>query len=1267
MATRRARSPSRALSPRRSSVGRSAPSRADTPTPAPKRLVCVEVYKSISIGIMLAVHSLRRVPNGCSHADCNWTQAVWWLEGMAGVFFLISGLKLSLAICSQLDTGQLPATVLRAQLARSAVMLVCALLLGGVEAMVNAALPWPEYLGYNADTRSAAQRAMHQMIAQPHGILNVHAAAQAGAACFLCAMWACGLHSKRHPTALLIAALLVLVARTPAHRAADAITCCVPDRGLTEEERCFETPVPTARRPATFRLPAGCVQLRGAAAHAPGTPQTADEFGPCGFGQSGLGFAPQCSEREVAGGLASTESVGATAYYDAAGLGEPCEDVAPTVMPTCESVGPLRCGEDVDCPADVSERTCAWLAANGSCARRLGRGTAATTNLSHVTDACPLECTPFLCANSANMQRSLGGAPTAAPDTGEDHTAAGVAANKRCARRLAAETGDMAKVWQETHRLDSIPRRELGASWCPKWVISSVTWKPTAVAEVCALLPWWGRTGFSPELAAALATQNTGSGGGGGGRLRLKLALVWLLQWMVGPYGILGFAAPTLAGAAIGTWMHADGGRVSDALLRWGIACCALASGSGLLLSGWLLSPPLAKQHVGMAPGIAARLLGPSEQAFVPASASARLLWGGVDTAILLLVLGFAERHPTRAAMWQRCSVSLRRFGQLSFTIYATERTVGMIAATPIALAARATGWLPPHAAAGSAAVPEAATAGGGGGGGEITFRSGSGGHELLLLATAACPLVAWALLLAAWQRIAFAGSFEWLCSKLFSGAKPTAATPAATPVPPGGKGGGASAVEGVATHWERAQMLCVWMFIVWMPPIAWSVLASHVVAPLAQDYHWATNATSLLFDDRPYPSDDPRIGLRRIKMSVVAFVSTLVLALGFVANWTRQGQHTHTVAHTDDRIRALTALSLGAAWLALRVYSAGGLLWLSAPLLGYLRADAAVVATAMQAAAAGVLSRLHLQLPLALALIGALSLGLALPSPLVRVLPGGSVALSDVQRRGGVNASVDVMPSALSAATCGHMVAGVMAHRADWTHANIPGLGAPLPYFSFGVSSSFARAVEDAPVWWSWQYGFAAALGNEGAFALGVRGKAHRERSRALLRDARWLSDALRDALAVRLGVPAHLVVLGGESVISHLQHPAVNIYLPSAAWAVTINQHFDVDDFAPLLVQARGVPCDEDTRLAVLVPLLMPPAGAGLLYYNMLDEQGAPSAALIEHELAYELGSMYTWPMSLAHAVRPWPHIDWGTSALRLTLQAFGVRCGDEWFFYH
>ena len=128
----------------------------------------------------------------------------------------------------------------------------------------------------------------------------------------------------------------------------------------------------------------------------------------------------------------------------------------------------------------------------------------------------------------------------------------------------------------------------------------------------------------------------------------------------------------------------------------------------------------------------------------------------------------------------------------------------------------------------------------------------------------------------------------------------------------------------------------------------------------------------------------------------------------------------------------------------------------------------------------------------------------------------------------------------------------------------------------------------------------------------------------------------------------------------------PAMQVYLPSVAWGVVLNPHTDNRIFKQLLSRVGRDECDDASRRAFLLPLATPP-GAGLLYWNLRRHDGTPSEVPVEHAVEYEVGALYSWPLDLTHALQPWPYAEWDAAALRITLQLFGVQCGEKWYFYH
>ena len=319
--------------------------------------------------------------------------------------------------------------------------------------------------------------------------------------------------------------------------------------------------------------------------------------------------------------------------------------------------------------------------------------------------------------------------------------------------------------------------------------------------------------------------------------------------------------------------------------------------------------------------------------------------------------------------------------------------------------------------------------------------------------------------------------------------------------------------------------------------------------------------------------------------------------------------------------------LEIGACaiWVVSRTCAAGGLLHVHVPLLGYFRIDLAMVLLAGQGLVVVGLRQLHRRLPLLLVVSLALISRAALPHPAVRYSTRNSPARDasleiaadseyndwyygafEAFRTQGVSST----PAALSARECERIFSHVLDHHADWTHANVL---APLPYFSFGLNSNHVAARSSAPAWWSADFGFSAAEGNEGAFALSDRPAymVYRERARSVMRDAAWLNEPIRSAFARHLGVSTSQIVFGGEGVISHLYNPAVQIYLPNLAFALIFNPHKDEQIY---LQEADGVPCDDASRTALLLPLHAPP-GAGLHYWNHLHPDGSPSELPVEH----------------------------------------------------
>ena len=90
-------------------------------------------------------------------------------------------------------------------------------------------------------------------------------------------------------------------------------------------------------------------------------------------------------------------------------------------------------------------------------------------------------------------------------------------------------------------------------------------------------------------------------------------------------------------------------------------------------------------------------------------------------------------------------------------------------------------------------------------------------------------------------------------------------------------------------------------------------------------------------------------------------------------------------------------------------------------------------------------------------------------------------------------------------------------------------------------------------------------------------------------------------------------------------------------------------------------GEPCDVRSLRTFLLPLT-DAAGAGLIWWT--HDKGSRQA--VEHTTRYEVGKMYTFNASLAHASQPFPYFEFWLTP-RMTIQAFGAKCGDTWYVYH
>lgn len=145
------------------------------------------------------------------------------------------------------------------------------------------------------------------------------------------------------------------------------------------------------------------------------------------------------------------------------------------------------------------------------------------------------------------------------------------------------------------------------------------------------------------------------------------------------------------------------------------------------------------------------------------------------------------------------------------------------------------------------------------------------------------------------------------------------------------------------------------------------------------------------------------------------------------------------------------------------------------------------------------------------------------------------------------------------------------------------------------------------------------------------------------------WIFERFRELVAERLNVSAEEVVLGGDSGFEDGGRPAFHIYGPSRIWQFLLNPHYDK---LYGLKQVGDKACEERV-LSFSLPLSTP-KGGGLIYWD----------AAGRHRIERPDGSLLVWSGSAAHSIAPWPY---DGRSMRISIQAFGSRCGGRWHLHH
>ena len=641
---------------------------------------------------------------------------------------------------------------------------------------------------------------------------------------------------------------------------------------------------------------------------------------------------------------------------------------------------------------------------------------------------------------------------------------------------------------------------------------------------------------------------------------------------------------------ALGVALEAEGG-VTSRLLKTGAVGCICAFALGLRIISTASWDEL-----------------PDRMLLRRSAGHTRLFFGAMDTAIVLLLLGAVERVPARREAWEASTVAYRRFARLSFSLYIMQEvTTRLLWLLLTGLLRTLRSRLPAVLGEGWAALKLKKE--------KVDLASCEGGtaclhaHAMLCLCLMFVTVAFHGVLLALWERIGFAGSFEaWAAGRIGKRADEAQASVAAGPV--GSKGKWPVVFASIA-------------LITWAPALMWSSVSSLMLPP----YSEVDAATETVFAANKV-SEEELTG----QLLLLTLVVPLVLAAASLL-----AEHKH--ANLPARHFLFSGVLF--AWVAYHSVYAAGSLWLAVPAVGLFRAEFGAVGLGLVCAAVAWAPRRALQLSGALLVAGLLG---ATPPRYLTQQP--SVVAS--------NASVDVYGGVLSTAACEAIEQAAWEQQTLWTKVTKTGA---LPYFSFGWIANFdeGEGGKEANVpLWSWRHGLRPLLGHESANALLPAGRARRAAIQDELLKLATPLEPLRDAIAKHVGVAASQVVFGGEdAATSSLGFPGIQIYLPNALWQVVANPHTD-KMYSTQYGLGEDPTCVNTTLTTFLVPVVAP-EGAGLLFWN----------ASGEHEVMYEMGSLYAFDALLMHSIKPW--YEWRAMLPRMTLQAFGMQCGETWYVYH
>jgi len=153
----------------------------------------------------------------------------------------------------------------------------------------------------------------------------------------------------------------------------------------------------------------------------------------------------------------------------------------------------------------------------------------------------------------------------------------------------------------------------------------------------------------------------------------------------------------------------------------------------------------------------------------------------------------------------------------------------------------------------------------------------------------------------------------------------------------------------------------------------------------------------------------------------------------------------------------------------------------------------------------------------------------------------------------------------------------------------------------------------------------------------------------------------SLANIYARVLDIDPDTIVLGDTGALASMEQmgfPAVKIVFPSLFWHWFNNPH--TDSYLYQMEEIDGKSCDKSRQRTFLIPLTEPP-GAGLYYWFKNGTRV---------DVDYKVGNVYSFEVSVLHAIRPFPYFEWSRGRMmdsRVTIQAFGIPCGDYWYITH